>query len=305
MKEAVTKFFIIVLSITLIPVMTVGKAKTTEQNSKSFTVFDVSSKKIITLTPREYLIGALFAEIDPSYSIEALKAQTVICYTNALFSKQNSKSSYDFEIDISQSTLYLDEKAAKKKYGENYDSLREKISSVVDLVYEKAITYESNLVLLPYFACSNGITEDAKNVWGQSIEYLRAVESPGDVLNPNLKSVYTFSLEMVRQIVKEKYNLDLPENLAESISIKSRSESETVTTCELGSLTMTGQNFRALFGLCSANFDLVLEESELKIICYGSGHCVGMSQYGADFMARQGSSYIEILEHYYKGIEIS
>ena len=305
MKQIITKFIVVLLSLTIIPLGVVCKATITNLDTDKFILFDISSKKTISMTPKEYLVGALFAEIDPSYNLEVLKAQALVCYNNALLMKLTSEAEYDFEIDISQEILYIDEKTAKEKYADEYKNLLDKIETAIDSVYNKCITYGSKTVLLPYFASSNGFTEDAKTVWGQDVNYLKPVESPGDLLNPNAKTTFNFSVQSVRDIVKEQYDVELPDDATNCFYVESRTNSGTVSACSLGSIVMTGQNLRSLLGLCSANFDLSCDGETLTVTCYGEGHCVGMSQYGADFMARQGSSYIEILKHYYTGIEIT
>lgn len=305
MKQTITKFIVILLTLTIIPLGAVCKTAIVNLSDEKFVVFDISSQKIISLTPKEYLIGALFSEIDPMYSTETLKAQALVCYNNALWMKQTSDTEYDFEVDISQEILYMDEKTAKQKYSNEYKNLLKKIETAIDSIYDKQITFKSKRVLLPYFASSNGFTEDAEAVWGQDVGFLKAVESPGDLLNPNTKTTFCFSVETVRDIVKTRYNVELPEDTTDCFHIESRTDSGTVSGCSVGSIVMTGQNFRSLLGLCSANFDLSCDGKSLVVTCYGNGHYVGMSQYGADFMARQGSTYVDILKHYYTGIEIT
>ena len=235
-----------------------------------------------------------------------LKAQAIVAYTNALFEKsQKAFEDYDFEVDISREILYMDEKAAKEKHKEEYQELRKKVEEAVDFVYSKKVTYNSKLVLLPYFSCCSGLTEDAYTVWGDEIGYLKSVESAGDILNPNSKTTYSFTVEQVQRLIYEKYKIELSKELTSSITINARNQAGTVTECCIGSLTLTGLDLRSLLGLCSANFDITCDGNNIEVVCYGSGHYVGMSQYGADFMARQGSSYIDILTHYYTGIEIT
>ena len=304
MNRIITKFAVIILSVTLIPLGAIGKTAISNFKNEKFVVFDVSSNKTYSLSEREYLIGALFAQTDPSYDLEALKAQTVVSYTNALFMEQSSDKNYDFEIDISREILYIDEDSARKKYAEDYKRLLKKIEAAVDSVYGKSITFNSKTVLLPYFSSSNGFTEDASVVWGQEVEYLKAVKSGGDVLNPNSKTDYSFTIEEIRSLILEKYKIELPEDSLNFV-VEGRTDSGTVTACSVESIVMTGQDFRSLFNLRSANFDLSFDGEKLDITCYGKGHYVGMSQYGADFMARQGSSCVDILKHYYTDIEIT
>ena len=304
MKSVFLRFAIIFLCVSIVPLGCLCNASFL--NSNSFTILDVSENRTIVLSEKDYLIGALFAQIDTNYSIEALKAQAVVAYTNALFEKsKNIHKGYDFEVDISRGILYIDENTAKQKHRDNYETLLKKVEEAVDFVYGKRMTYNSKLVLLPYFSSCSGMTEDAYTVWGQEIKYLKSVESAGDVLNPNSKTTYNFSIEEVQNLIREKYKIELSKELVPSIAINARNQVGTVTECSIGSLTLTGQDLRSLLSLCSSNFDIAYDNDTITIVCYGNGHYVGMSQYGADFMARQGSSYVDILTHYYTGIEIT
>ena len=303
MKQILTRFVVILLSSTIIPLGFICKA-TFSNFGEVFKVYDASSNNIIVLSEKDYLVGALLAQIDASYNLETLKAQAVVAYTNALFLKEQSTNEFDFEVDISREILYIDEEMAKTKYRDDYTDVLKKVKTAVDSVYGEKVTFNSKIVLLPYFASSSGYTEDAYTVWGQEIEYLKPVKSTGDLLNPNSKTEYTFGFEYICTLVKDRYSVQLDKDTI-NFAVTRRTDSGTVTACEVGSLVMTGQDFRSLLGLCSANFDLSYASEVLTVVCYGNGHCVGMSQYGADFMARQGSSYIDILKNYYTGIEIT
>lgn len=306
MRSTFLRFAIIFLCITIVPLGRICTALFLDSSVNSFTIFDASESRTIVVGVKEYLIGALFAQIDTDYNIEALKAQAVVAYTNALFEKsKNIHRGFDLEVDISQEILYIDEITAKQKYKDKYQKLLKKVEEAVDSVYGERATYNSKAVLLPYFSSCSGMTEDAYTVWGQEIEYLKPVKSAGDVLNPNSKKAYNFSAEELKNLIYAKYKIDLSTQEISSIAIKGRNRSGTVTECNIGTLTLTGQDLRSLLGLCSANFDITFDNDTITVICYGEGHYVGMSQYGADFMARQGSSYAEILTHYYTGIEIT
>ena len=306
MKSTLLRFAIIFLCVSIVPLGRLCSASFLGLNSDSFTIFDPSENRTMVLGAKEYMIGALFAQIDTDYNIEALKAQAVVAYTNALFEKsKNAHRGFDLEVDISREILYMDENTAKQKHKDKYQELFKKLKNAVDYVYGKVATYDSKVALLPYFSSCSGMTEDAYTVWGQEIEYLKPVKSAGDILNPNSKKTYSFSAEEIKNLIYAKYKIELSTEDVSLIGINGRNHSGTVTECSIGSLTLTGQDLRSLLGLCSANFDVTFNNDHITVICYGEGHYVGMSQYGADFMARQGSSYIDILTHYYTGIEIT
>ncbi len=303
MKRIFIQVMFLFIVITAIPISFFAYGAVTSAGQPIFAIYDSSAQKTIYVSEKDYLIGALLAQTDADFDIEMLKAQAVVMYSNAVFEKIKSKEKdFDFAID---STLYWNTKTAKSFYGDKYEPVLSKIATAVDEVCGEKITYNSQLVFLPYFHCSNGKTEDASFVWGEEIEYLKAVNSEGDLINPDIKSVYTFTLSEFKKALHDAYKLEFLDNRIPTVVINGRTESGTVTSCTVEELTMTGQNLRSLLNLCSANFDIKLSESNIEITCYGNGHYVGMSQYGADFLARQGYSYREILKHYYTNIEIT
>lgn len=303
MKRIFIKIISLFFIITVIPTIFFVYNTALRTSLSNLLVYNSSLQKTLRVSEKEYLIGSLLAQTNADFDIEMIKSQAVVIYTNTLFEKiKNKEKTFDIE---SNDTLYFDEMKAKNFHGEKYETLLSKIETAIGEVSGQKVTYNSQLVFLPYFYCSDGKTEDAYFVWGKEIEYLKPAISEGDSINPNLKTVYTVTLEEFKKALYDTYKLEIPDGKTPTIAIGGRTESGTVTTCTVEELTMTGQNFRSLFNLCSANFDIKTNDAYLEIICYGNGHYVGMSQYGADFLARQGHNYKEILKHYYTGIEIT
>ena len=69
----------------------------------------------------------------------------------------------------------------------------------------------------------------------------------------------------------------------------------------MGGVRVSGSEVRQVLGLNSANFKVRVEEDELVFTTIGYGHGVGLSQYGARYMAIAGERYDQILQHYYPG----
>lgn len=303
MKRLFIQLIVLFLTITVIPISFFAYSVVSSAGQATLIIYDSLTQRTARITEKEYLIGALFAQTNVDFDIEMLKAQAVIIYTNAIFEKnKNTDKHFDFE---SNSSLYWDKEKAKNVYGDSYENNLSKITTAVNEVYGEMVTYNSQLVFLPYFYCSNGKTEDAAFIWGEEIGYLKAVSSEGDLINPHIKSRCFLTLNELKKAVYNTYKLEFSDSQIPTVIINGRTESGTVTSCTIEELTMTGQNFRSLFNLCSANFDVKIDETHIEITCYGNGHYVGMSQYGADFMARQGYDYKQILKHYYTNIEIT
>ena len=181
-----------------------------------------------------------------------------------------------------------------------------KLSTAVQAVRGVAITHEGKLIDACYHAISCGSTEDAETVWGADIPYLQAVASPGDRLAPTYASEVTLSAAEVKAILlKEQPDLTLGDDPAAWFGTPTLSEAGTVATQPVGDSTLAGTRVRALFGLRSAAFTVTHKEGSFTFTVKGFGHGVGMSQYGADYLARQGYSYDEILRYYYTDVEVT
>jgi len=170
------------------------------------------------------------------------------------------------------------------------------------------LTYNSDLVMEPYyFATSSGNTENSEDVFSNSIPYLRSVESPGEEGTKNFKSIRTFKYKELSEIINNNYkNAKVTTtDIKQQITVIDRTDAGSVKSIKVGSITMTGSKFRTMLNLKSSNFQMKFNLKDIEIVCSGYGHGVGMSQWGANAMAKSGKSYVEILNHYYQGTDIS
>lgn len=298
MKKILCLYLSLLLAVTFLPRLL---SRSTGRSDDEWVVRDASSQKDLSLSARDFLIGAVFAQTEPGFHTEALKAQAVIAHTNALYDRSCKPDSqtYDFIIDTDR---YLSESQARERFGDRYEAYRKKIEQAVDAVGSKYMVYRNRPILAPFFFLCAGKTEAAEAVWGQKVAYLQSAESAGDLLAPAAESRLCFSADRFREVVLSRFPKAELENL--SAEILSRTDAGTVKGIEIGNLTMTGQEFRSLFQLPSADFDIVFDGQQAEIRCYGQGHFVGLSLYGADFYARQGMTFDEILKHYYTGISL-
>lgn len=260
------------------------------------------NNEIVTLSAKEYVMGVVSAEMPASYHEEALKAQAVAAYTFALYRKEENKDKeYDITTDSSVDQAYASVESCKKKWGDNYDEYHNKIEKAVNSVMGKKITYNGKTALSVYFSLSGGKTESAKNLWGKDIPYLVPTESVGDMLSPDYLSNLSLSeKEIIEQIPEIK---DVP--YKNWFSSPKYSDSGTVLSMTFGEKVIDGKTIREKLNLKSANFDVSFENEKFNFTVRGYGHHVGMSQYGANYMALQGSTFEEILNWYYKGCQVS
>lgn len=279
-------------------------ANTKTEKTETVTVLQAASGNIVETDTVEYLVGCLACELPPDTPTEALKAQAVAAYTNVMRLKENpdgKAGAADITDDTGKHQGYYDEQTRREKWGDKYDAYTEKFTAAVNAVYGQKLTYENKPITAAYFALCAGKTESAENIWGGDIPYLVSVPSTGDRLSPDLQTETVLSADEMRKALSADSQITLGDNPAEWITDLKVSDTESgvvISVC-VGGKTVTGQTLRARLGLRSPAFTVGYTDGNFRFTVSGSGHFVGMSQYGADYMARQGADYKEILAHYY------
>ena len=286
-----------------------GQTERFPEKMETFQVFNHVTGKTEKIAADEYVFGAVAAEISPDSEEEALKAQAVVCYTFACRKKwqriQSGQGDYDLTTDPSKDQAYLSRDQAREKWGDKYEEWAGRLEAAADAVQGLLLTYEKEPILAAYHCISGGKTESAENVWGQDYPYLRPVESVGDLLSPEYLSEVRVSPDQFKEKAAG-WGAVLEGEPTGWLKDPARSQSGTVLSYTLGDKTVTGSQMRTAFGLRSANFDLsVGSDGQLVFTVRGYGHGVGMSQYGANYMAAQGSGYLEILSWYYPGCQLA
>lgn len=271
------------------------------QKDDSISVFITADNSVDVMDMRDYIIGTVAAEVPASYETEAIKAQALAAITFAEYRKNiggdNSIDGAVISDDSSQHQGYISVDEMKNRWGEAFDSYYAKISSAVDDVLDKVITYDGEPIMAAYHAISSGKTESADVMWGSDVPYLRCVDSQWDTDSTRYESSVVISADELADIM----GVDVSDVY---VKTKSTSPSGTVLEIEICSVSMTGMEARELLGLRSPAFTVIKESGEYIFTSKGYGHGVGMSQNGADCMARDGYTYDEIIKHYYNGVEI-
>ena len=274
-----------------------------QEEPETIQVIRAASGKTETVALREYLIGCAAAEMEAGSHLEALKAQVVAGYTYARY-RQEVGGRQTLSDSGASDQSFFDAGQRKQRWGDQFDHYEAKIAQAVDAVLGQTIIFEGQPIFAAYSALSAGATESAAVYWGSDYPYLQSVESPGDKLAPDYKKTTILSLEDVKKALEKTEDVKLGEDPADWFGKPERSPAGTVTAITAGGRVFSGRELREALGLRSANFTIEYKDKAFAIQCLGYGHGVGMSQYGADFMARQGSGYQEILAHYYTGCEI-
>ncbi len=263
----------------------------TNESSEKVTIYR-SNGSVVTLDLEEYVIGVVAAEMPASFNKEALKAQSILARTYAIKSKKNNKKL----TDTVSTQAYIDKSQMKSKWGSEYEKYYNKIKDAVNATKGMYVTYNNQLIDAVYHSTSNGKTEDAIYVWGYSVPYLKSVDSSWDKeASSYLRTVTKDSVDILKI-----FGIDTLDEL----KITKRNSSGRVVEVMVGDEVYSGVDIRTMLSLRSTDFDIEIEGYTVKITTRGYGHGVGMSQYGANIMANKGSTYKDIIHHYYTNIEI-
>lgn len=245
----------------------------------------------------QYLVGVVLAEMPAYFEEEALKAQAVAARTYTAKAVITGGKHGDGSIcsDIACCQAYISEEEYLTRGGTqtNLDKVRASVWSTAGQV----LTYDGELIEATYFSCSGGSTENAAEVWGTAFPYLVSVDSPGEENAQYYRDTVTFTPEEFAAALE----LDPEGPVRDWFEMTVYTEGGSVSSITICGRKFTGIQLRSLLGLRSASFSIDASEDTVLITTRGYGHRVGLSQYGADAMAVQGSSYEEILAHYYPG----
>ncbi|MBR2913355.1 MAG: stage II sporulation protein D [Oscillospiraceae bacterium] len=278
-----------------------------------YPVLDTQSGEVMQISERDYVIGAVCAEMPASFEPEALKAQAVAAHTYAhriaLYAESHPVKSLNgayFSDDPNKYQAFYTNEEIRERFGSDYDLYYNKVADAVDAVLSEILTYEGEPIVAAFHAMSSGRTESAEHVWGTQTAYLMPVDSTGDKDAPRYEQDAVFTQdETKKRLTGARKGLTLPEDPQEWFSDLKLSESGTVLKLRVGDAAFTGQEIRSLFSLRSAAFSVKFADGAFTFTTRGYGHNVGMSQYGANAMAKEGKNYREILAYYYTGAEIT
>ena len=263
--------------------------------SENLKVNILYNDEIINEDLENYVIGVVACEMPASFNYEALKAMSVASRTFALYKMKQNKD-YDLTSTTSdQCYITIDE--MKENWGNNFQKNYDLIKKSVMDTKNEYMTYNDEVIISFYFSISNGYTENCENVFVQKLDYLVSVDSSWDKnLNYKEKNI-TISIKSFLD------KLDINASTIENIDID-RSKTGRINNITINNKKFKGTKFRTLLSLRSTDVEITYDKENVYIKTKGYGHGVGMSQYGANEMAKLGYTYDEILKHYYTGVEI-
>lgn len=300
------------------PEITISVSGTAAQSDdeKNLKVYLHSSKKYVVMSMTEYLYGVVAAEMPSYFDEEALKAQAVASRTYTLFKMINtsfysSGHGSDGAHICSNSghcQAYISREEAESKWGKAYaDRIFDAVCPAVDATKGQVMLYDGEPIFSAYHSMSYKFTDDVENVWGGDYPYLKSVSSPEDDDFDGLLADSSFSVSKFKKYISaQSKKVEFSDDPANWVGDYTFNRSGRVETVTIGGVEFTGRQIQAIFGLRSSNFTVSYDEESDKFIfsVKGRGHGIGMSQYGANLLAKDGYTYVEILCHYYTDITI-
>lgn len=265
-----------------------------------------------TMPLETYVAGVVSAEISPTFPADALRAQAVAARTYAVHKMRTGGSALpvhkgaDVCDDYHHCTAYLDlATQASAHWGKNADTYENAVERAVHDTAGQILTVGGKPIVAVFCAASSPRTESAKDVWGSDISYLQSVESPGGEACPKYKTEVTVSAADFRKKVHDTFPSIKVDGAPDTwFKASARSAAGGIKTVALGGVRVEGTAIREMFDLCSTNFTITPSKDAITFHVTGYGHGVGLSQYGAKYMAEHGSGYRDILTHYYIGATI-
>lgn len=307
MKEKIKTFLAICILVLTVPyvVTFLFQGNETSVDSKAMKnileqdSFEKQKAEHTDLDMEEYLVGILAKEIPLDYELEAVKAQAVIDRTSLAAALENGEG----ELPASMSREEMLKLWGQNGFEQNYQMLE----AAAEATAGEVMYYDGKPIHAAFHAVSAGKTRDAREALQREDEpYLAQADSAMDIPSPDfLKVIFMEKEEFYSKLKEACPELEAaPENILESVVVETRDSSGYVTQVKIGEKTVAGEEFRGYLGLNSACFSLKEVENKVRIVTKGLGHGLGLSQYGANELAKEGKNYKEILKHYYKDISI-
>lgn len=269
-----------------------------EKKEITLNLKDSDTGKISSVELENYIVGVVAAEMPASFDEEALKAQAIASRTYAMYKINNSQKDFDLVTDVTnQSFITKDE--MKSKWGDEFDKYYHKVEKAVNETQSLVMKYNDEIISAYYFAMSNGYTEDARLVFNENKPYLKSTESKWD--NENVTN-FSVTISLSKGEFRSLLGISGDEIIISDIK---RSATNRVNEITINNQPFSGIEVRKKLKLRSTDFEITTTPTEVVITTSGYGHGVGMSQYGANFMAKEGYTYDEILKYYYNGVKIS
>ncbi|MEG2500593.1 MAG: stage II sporulation protein D [Oscillospiraceae bacterium] len=275
-------------------------------NGDNFLILNEADGTVMTVSEKDFVMGAIAAEMPISWPDEALKAQGVAAHSYALARKALASpddialKGAHFSANPSRKEGFLTLEVQKLVWGKDFDKNHARLESIASSIFSDIVMYEDKPALTCYCAISNGVTEASDSLWTTALPYLVSVDSTLDLTSPDYeKSTEVSRLEFKEAMAMNFAGINLSQDAAAWIGESVKSEAGYIKEISVGGVKISGADLRKALKLRSASFTCSYANDVFTFVTHGYGHGVGMSQYGACAMARTGKTYKEILAHYY------
>ena len=323
MKNVLYVIFFLFIIIIIVPVLIlqlykapniiIDRNRTKQINTKAINVYMHEQDAVVSMDLEEYIKGVVAAEMPANFEFEALKAQAVAARTYTLLKVQKPNEQQRQEhkgADICTNYAHCQAWKDKAKLRENwgvfgYIKYWDKISKAVEQTRGMVIVFNGELINPLFHSTSGGKTENSEDVFLTELPYLRSVISLGEESSPRFTGKVTLSFnEFKLKLSQIAQGLILTKKDVASINVLERSEGGRIKKIQIGNKVFDGKEIRNVFSLNSTNFNISSGKSDITIETLGYGHGVGMSQFGANFLAGKGQPFVDILKYYYRGVEV-
>lgn len=315
MKKILINTTVMIIIILLLPFiltfMFSSTSKTNVIDTKNYDIYYEQNGVKTQLEFDQYIAGVVAANMPAGYHIEALKTQAVIARTYALYNINLLSVEDPYKTQFATSELglaYINPKDMEHYWGsEEYLTHLAKIENAIYGTSDEVLFYDNTLILPVFFETGSGYTRNSSEAWGISLPYLISVPSKQDITSIHYLKIAEYDIGDVISTMQQYFaDVYISEtSFFEDVTVTERDSTNYVTDIKLGAnTTISGEKFAKALGLNSNHFYIENYEDKVRIICTGVGHGVGLSQYGANAMAKDGSTYKDILTYYYTGVKL-
>lgn len=269
-------------------------------------VYLTDEKRVETVPLEAYVRGVVAGEMPADFELEALKAQAIAARTyivRKLLAAARNAGGDDPDYDVTDGEsdqVYVPLHQIKEMQRERKDDFK-RIGRAVAETEGLVLTYAGEPIQAVYFSTSGGYTENAEDYWSSEVPYLKSVPSPWDA---QLSPQFERKVEMALDEFYDRLGIGLKDRKG-GIEVLSRTQGRSVKEIRIGKKTLSGRKVREALDLPSANFSLQIKGGRITLTCFGNGHGVGMSQWGAQALAMAGNSAEQILAYYYRGARLA
>lgn len=281
-------------------------------------VYLTKEKRVLEIPLEEYIMGVVASEMPADFHEEALKAQALAARTYVI--KRLTKSKHPdlarfgaaaqtaHVTDTVQHQVFSTEQQLRSRWGGQYDEKKRRIESAVQATRGNILVHQGEPIYAAFFSTSNGRTENSEDYFSTSYPYLRSVDSSWDQESPKYEKEQVFTIHQFTQLLNKETgkSIAIPTTTSPGqwMHVIEKTTGNRILKIRIGDETFSGREVREALQLASSDFSWQVKGNEMIFTTRGYGHGVGMSQWGANLMAKQGKSVLEIIQHYYQGVEV-